>query len=105
MSSFNATSNKNSGYIYTVPAENTIYEQVISSDMQLNTHFRIYFRRLQWRRCRRQKKGFYWQGFGTWFDLGLTYYPKKNIQFTASILDVGFIKHSKDVETFTYKVL
>jgi hypothetical protein len=35
--------------------------------------------------------------------LGLTYYPKKNIQFTASILDVGFIKHSKDVETFTYK--
>jgi hypothetical protein len=37
MSSFNATSNKNSGYIYTVPAENTIYEQVISSDMQLNT--------------------------------------------------------------------
>jgi hypothetical protein len=25
------------GYIYTVPAENTIYEQVISSDMQLNT--------------------------------------------------------------------
>jgi hypothetical protein len=24
MSSFNATSNKNSGYIYTVPAENTI---------------------------------------------------------------------------------
>jgi hypothetical protein len=51
------------------------------------------------------RKGFIRQGFGTRFDLGLTYYPKKNIQFTASILDVGFIKHSKDVETFTYKVL
>jgi hypothetical protein len=39
--------------------------------------------------------------FGKDWDLvlGLTYYPKKNIQFTASILDVGFIKHSKDVET------
>jgi hypothetical protein len=34
---------------------------------------------------------------GLGFDLGLTYYLK-NIQFTASILDVGFIKHSKDVE-------
>jgi hypothetical protein len=32
--------------------------------------------------------------------IGLTYYLKKNIQFTASILDVGFIKHSKDVETY-----
>jgi hypothetical protein len=42
MSSFNATSNKNSGYIYTVPAENTIYEQVISSDMQLNTSISEY---------------------------------------------------------------
>jgi hypothetical protein len=38
---------------------------------------------------------------GLGFDLDLL--PKKNIQFTASILDVGFIKHSKDVETFTYK--
>jgi hypothetical protein len=39
---------------------------------------------------------------GLGFDLGLTYYPKEH-SVTASILDVGFIKHSKDVETFTYK--
>jgi hypothetical protein len=52
-----------------------------------------------------RKKGFIRQGFGTRFDLGLTYYPKKNIQFTASILDVGFIKHSKDVETFIISII
>jgi hypothetical protein len=33
-----------------------------------------------------------------------TYYPKK-IQITASVLDVGYIKHSKQVETWTYKGL
>jgi hypothetical protein len=53
MSSFNATSNKNSGYIYTVPAE-TIYEQVISSDMQLNTPvFQNIFPKVTMERCRR----------------------------------------------------
>jgi hypothetical protein len=52
-----------------------------------------------------RKKGFIGKDLGLGFDLGLTYYPKKNIQFTASILDVGFIKHSKDVETFTYKAI
>jgi hypothetical protein len=50
-----------------------------------------------------EKKALFGKDLGLGFDLGLTYYPKKNIQFTASILDVGFIKHSKDVETFTYK--
>jgi hypothetical protein len=41
MSPFNATSTKNSGYIYTVPAK-TVYEQAISSDMQLNTSISEY---------------------------------------------------------------
>jgi hypothetical protein len=41
--------------------------------------------------------------FGKDLGLGLRtdLLPKKNIQFTASILDVGFIKTVKDVETFT----
>ena len=37
------------------------------------------------------------------FDLGLTYYPQDNIQFTASILDVGFIKHTNEVRNYSYK--
>jgi hypothetical protein len=38
---------------------------------------------------------------GLGFDLGLTYYPKR-IFSLQPVFDVGFIKHSKDVETFTY---
>jgi hypothetical protein len=40
---------------------------------------------------------------GLGFDLGFTYYPSKNKQLTASLVDVGFVSHSKDVESFTYK--
>ena len=106
MSSLNATSNKNSGYVYTIPAENTIYEQVISSDMQLKTSGISEYISEGYKGDAAgdiRKKALFGKDLGLGFDLGLTYYPKKNIQFTASILDVGFIKHSKDVETFTYK--
>lgn len=40
---------------------------------------------------------------GIGFDAGITYYPKKNIQLTASVIDLGFIGHSKEVESFTFK--
>jgi hypothetical protein len=40
-------------------------------------------------------------GFG--FDLGFTYYPKKTFKLQP-VLD-GYIKHSKQVETWTYKGL
>ncbi|CAM2994666.1 DUF5723 family protein [Flavobacterium frigoris] len=105
-SAFNATSTKNSGYIYTVPGTTTAYEQVIYSDLQLNTAgIAAYTAEGYEGDVARdiRKKMLFGGDLGLGFDLGLTYYPKKNIQFTASILDVGFVKHSKDVETFTYK--
>ncbi|MEZ7507201.1 DUF5723 family protein [Flavobacterium sp. Arc2] len=105
-SSFNATSTKNSGYIYTIPAQNTVYEQVIYSDLQLNTSGISEYIAEDYEGDAAgdiRKKALFGADLGLGFDLGLTYYPKKNIQFTASILDVGFVKHSKDVETFTYK--
>jgi hypothetical protein len=40
-------------------------------------------------------------GFG--FDLGFTYYPKKTFKLQP-VFD-GYIKHSKQVETWTYKGL
>jgi hypothetical protein len=39
-----------------------------------------------------------------WFDLGFTYYPKKHSNY-SQCFDVGYIKHSKQVETWTYKGL
>lgn len=105
-SALNATSTKNSGYIYTIPGTNTAYEQVIYSNLQLNTAGIAGYNAADYDgdiASDIRKKTLFGGDLGLGFDLGLTYYPKKNIQFTASILDVGFIKHSKDVETYTYK--
>jgi hypothetical protein len=78
MSSFNATSN--SGYIYTVPAENTIYEQVISSDMQLNTSGISEYISEGYNGDAAgdiRKKALFGKDLGLGFDLGLTYYLKE----------------------------
>jgi hypothetical protein len=65
MSPFNATSTKNSGYVYTIPAT-TVYDQAIYSDMQLNTsEFQNILPKV---RCNTaiSEEGFIWRGFGTW---------------------------------------
>ncbi|MBP6182659.1 DUF5723 family protein [Flavobacterium sp.] len=105
-SAFNVTSTKNSGYIYTIPSNNGVYEQVISSNLELNTSGISKYIDANYSGDAVKditKKAFFGGDLGLGFDAGLTYYPKKNIQFTASIVDIGFIKHTKDVETFTYK--
>lgn len=102
---FNANSTKNSGYFYTIPSTNTIYEQVVSSNVLVNTSgFSNYTNNYSGNaKSDITKKMFFGGDLGLGFDAGLTYYPQKNIQFTASIIDVGFIKHSKDVENYSYK--
>lgn len=106
-SGFNATSTRNSGYIYTVPSNvNNIYDQVIYSNLQLQTSgISSYIDDDNRNNDVKSvvKKAFFGSDLGLGFDAGLTYYPKKNIQLTASVLDVGFISHSKDVKTYTFK--
>ncbi len=41
--------------------------------------------------------------FGIGFDVGLTYHFSPQLEFTGSILDLGFIKHSKNTRNFTVK--
>ncbi len=102
---FNVSSTKNSGYFYTIPSTNTIYEQVISSNMQVNTSGIANYLDNNSVNTKSDiiKKMLLGGNLGLGFDAGITYYPKKNIQFTASILDVGFIKHTKEIENYTYK--
>ena len=40
---------------------------------------------------------------GIGFDVGLTYHFSPQIEFTGSILDLGFVKHSKNTRNFTAK--
>jgi hypothetical protein len=104
---FNVTSTNNTGYIYTIPGSTTYYEQVMDSNVQLNTSGIVGYRTkiIDDPASDIAKKTLLGGNLGLGFDLGLTYYPKKNIQVTASIVDVGFIKHAKEVETWTYKGL
>jgi Family of unknown function (DUF5723) len=43
------------------------------------------------------------ENLGLGFDAGITYYPQKNKQFTASIIDAGYVKHSKEVQNYVVK--
>jgi hypothetical protein len=104
---FNATSTKNSGYIYTIPsAGNSVYEQVIYSDLQLNTSGISQYDDENYTAdvaSDIRKKVVLGGNLGVGIDFGLTYYPQKNIQLTASAVDIGFINHTKEVEGLRYK--
>ena len=103
---YNANSTNNSGYIYTIPSDIGVYEQMIYSDLQLNTSGIASFDDEDYEPNMVKditKRALLGGNLGLGFDAGFTYYPKKNIQLTASVIDVGFIKHSKEVESLTYK--
>ncbi|MEN9908176.1 MAG: hypothetical protein RLZZ540_1325 [Bacteroidota bacterium] len=105
-SGFNATSTNNSGSVLTTPSNTTMYDQIIDSDLSLNTSGISKYTADNYNgdvATDVQKQLLLGGDLGLGFDLGFTYYPKKNTQITASILDVGFIRHTKDVENFTYK--
>jgi hypothetical protein len=113
---FNATSTNNSGYILTEEGTSTgtFYEQNMESDVEVKTSGIVgYIKAENYVEdnlgdplnpvTEIPKKVFLGGDLGLGFDLGFSYYPKKNIQITASILDVGFINHTKEVRTYTYK--
>ncbi|WP_300977252.1 DUF5723 family protein [Flavobacterium sp.] len=101
---FDARSTKNSGCLFTIPySGNTVYEQIISANMLLNTSgIAKYDDEGDDSDVAKdiQKRAFLGGNLGLGFDAGITYYPKKDIQITASILDIGFIRHTKEVESY-----
>ncbi|MFC5684170.1 DUF5723 family protein [Flavobacterium sp. MAHUQ-51] len=104
-SGFNASSTQNSGYILTRPSSTTMYEQIIRSNLTLNTSGVSKYLEDDYNGDTAsdvQNQLLFGGDMGLGFDLGFTYYPKKNTQITASMLDVGFVKHTKDVANYTY---
>lgn len=103
----NATSTKNSGYIYTAQGTGTnMYTQIIESNLELRTAGIAKFTKDEYEGSVAKDiahNTFFNGSLGLGFDAGLTYNIEDNLQLTASVLDVGFIRQSKDVETRTYK--
>ncbi len=102
---FNVSSTKNSGYFYTIQGTNTIYDQVISANALVNTSgFTNYIDNYSGNaKSDIMKKTFFGGNLGLGLDLGLTYYPKENLQFTASMIDIGFVSHSQEIESYRLK--
>ncbi|PJJ06955.1 hypothetical protein CLU83_0077 [Flavobacterium sp. 1] len=107
---FNGTSTHNSGYFVTVQDDNLIYNQSIWSNLELNTSGLSKYLDENYdgdiasdMKDDISQRGFFGGNLGLGLDLGLTYYPKRNIQLTASLIDIGYISHSKDVESYTLK--
>lgn len=104
----NATSTKNSGFIYTGQNEGSpnMYNQVIASNLELKTSGIATFTKDEYEGSIPKDiahNTFFNGSLGFGIDAGLTYYFKENLQFTASVVDLGFINHTKDIETLTYK--
>lgn len=107
---FNATSTHNSGYFVTKQGANLIYDQTIRSNLELNTSGAAKYLDENYDGDLGSdiaddvtKKAFLGGNLGLGVDLGLTYYPKKNIQITASLVDIGYVSHSKEVVDYTFK--
>lgn len=102
---FNVSSTKNSGYFYTIQGTNAIYEQVISADALVNTSGLSNYINNYSGNANSDivSKALFGGNLGLGLDLGLTYYPKENLQITASVIDIGFINHSKEIESYRYK--
>ena len=101
---FNVSSTKNSGYFYTIQGTNSIYEQVISSNILVNTSGLSNYTDNYSGNVKSDimKKALLGGNLGLGLDLGFTYYPKKNLQITASLIDIGFVHHSKDFQSYSY---
>jgi Family of unknown function (DUF5723) len=102
---FNVSSTKNSGYFYTIQGTNSVYDQVISANALVNTSgLTNYLENYSGNAGSDiMKKTLLGGNLGLGLDLGLTYYPQENLQITASLIDIGFIKHTKEVESYRLK--
>lgn len=97
-------STKNQGTYSIIPSDKTVYEQYASLDLVLNTSGIKPFTEGNTDGANIYKKKVLLGGdLGFGFDAGFTYYPKKNVQITASLLDIGAINHTKDIKNYTVK--
>ncbi len=99
-----AKSTNNQGTYSTILSDKTIYEQFVSLDLVLNTSGIKPFSNENADAANIYKKKVLLGGdLGFGFDAGFTFYPKKNVQITASLLDIGAINHTKGIENYTVK--
>ncbi len=98
---FNTT--RNSGTFITTEGQDNFLRHQIEADLRLQTSGYASFRDAEDGTAGEnlQKRAFLGGNLGLGFDAGFTYKPKKQWTITGSLQDLGFIRHSNDVETYT----
>ncbi|SFC82573.1 DUF5723 family protein [Algibacter pectinivorans] len=100
----NATSNKNEGYFTTVEGENNFFRHIFNLDTALRTSgYALNGEDNAFEPKDVVTRTLLGGNLGLGFDMGVTYNFDKQWTFDASLQDVGFIRHSKEVENYEVK--
>ncbi len=100
----NVNSTKNEGRFITVPGRNNFYDHIFNLDLEARTSgiasltddgsdSKSVVRDLK-------KRILFGGNLGLGFDIGFTQQLNKQWSLDASLLDVGFIRHTKDIENY-----
>ncbi|MEC3906902.1 DUF5723 family protein [Tamlana sp. 2201CG12-4] len=101
----NVNSTKNKGRFVTVRGNDNIYDHIFDLDLELrtsgiasfindeNSEFSNDIKALR-------KRVLFGGNLGLGFDVGFTYHMTDQWTFDASLLDIGFISHTKDIENY-----
>ncbi len=99
---FNSTRNK--GFFVTRPGQNNLLSSTFNADMQWRTSGINAIKDGNSEEMLGNtifKRGFFGGNLGLGVDLGFTYKTNDQTTFTGSLLDLGLIYHSNDVENYT----
>jgi len=102
----NMTSTSNSGRFLTVEGQNNIYNHIFDLDLSVQTSgidslIEDENSDITDDISTLRRRMFFGGNLGLGFDIGFTYKPTEQLTIDASLLDVGFIRHTKDVESYT----
>lgn len=101
---FDFGSSKNTGYFVTTEGQNNIFASTLSADLQLRTSGINAIETASDNDnvpATLVKRGLFGGNLGLGLDLGFTYYLNPQTVLTGSLLDLGFIYHTNEIENFT----
>lgn len=100
----NLNSIKNEGSFVTIPGENNFYNHIFNLSLQVRTSGLTSLSKGSEFGAKDLTKRILLGGnLGLGFDVGFTQQLSDQWTFDASLLDIGFIRHSKDVENYSVK--
>ena len=109
---FEYKSSNNEGFFETTAGENNILRNTLVADVQFQTSgIREFLDILNDDSISAReelpnlflKRAFLGGNLGLGADIGFTYHLNKNMVITGSLLDIGFINHTKDIESYSLR--